>query len=229
MMNHALTVDLLGLFMVGTLSGGHCLLMCGGIAHLISRSESTPSKAWRKILAYNLGRIFGYTLLGGLVGAMSQFFFTAVSAPWWRMGAQIVTAAVFLLMGIYVAGWRQILLPLERIGAPLWQCVEPLTRRFLPPKHLHQALMLGLLWGFLPCGLVYGALIAALASQSAAHGALSLLAFGLGTLPNLLLIGWGFQFLNRWRSQAWFRYGSAGLLITWGGLMLLRQLIQIEN
>lgn len=197
-------------------------MMCGGIAHLISRVTANPRQALRYIFAYNVGRILGYTLLGGLVGAVSQMFFTVVANPSWQHGARIFTAIIFIVMGIYMAGFQWVLLPLEKVGAPLWKMVEPLTQRFLPPKKTVDALMLGVLWGFLPCGLVYGALISAMATHSASMGALSLLAFGLGTLPNLLLIGWGFQFLSQWRSQNWFRYGSALLLISWGGVTLFR-------
>jgi sulfite exporter TauE/SafE len=85
----------------------------------------------------------------------------------------------------------------ERAGQWLWRRVQPLTKRFLPVHGPAQAFPLGMLWGWLPCGLVYSVLAMALLTGSAERGAATLLAFGLGTLPNLMLAG---LLLARFRS-----------------------------
>ena len=79
----------------------------------------------------------------------------------------------------------------------MWRRIEPHSRRFLPADSAPRAFGLGMVWGWLPCGMVYAALIAALATADLWHGALLMLAFGLGTLPNLLTIGASFGYVAR--------------------------------
>jgi sulfite exporter TauE/SafE len=138
----------------------------------------------------------------------------------------LFASLMLIAMGLYLLGVTQFLTPLERGGQHVWQRIQPLTRRFLPVRGVAQALPLGLLWGWLPCGLVYSALTTALASGSAGKGALLMLAFGLGTLPNLLLAG---LLLARFRRFAQARvtrvvsgflvlaYGIIGLFNYWRG------------
>lgn len=208
---------------MGALGGGHCLMMCGGIAHLTGYQGGVRVH-FKRIFAYNIGRILGYTLLGAGVGLLSGLFFGS-TGNLWKSLLTIFSGLILIVMGIYIGGWNAILIPLERAGAPLWRMVEPLTRRYLPPQNSSQAFALGILWGFLPCGMVYGALLSALTTASVAGGALSMLMFGLGTLPNLILLGWGFGFLSQWRTQRWFRWSSAALLIGWGAFAILRAIL----
>jgi sulfite exporter TauE/SafE len=97
-------------------------------------------------------------------------------------------------MGLYLAGWWRGLAHVEKLGARWWRRIEPMGRRLLPVRRPRQALLVGALWGWLPCGLVYSVLIWSIATGSATQGALLMLSFGLGTLPNLLLMG---LFANR--------------------------------
>jgi len=138
----------------------------------------------------------------------------------------LVASLMLVAMGIYLLGMTQSLAWLEHRGQVIWRRIQPLTARFLPVRGAAQALPLGMLWGWLPCGLVYSALTTALASGSAGHGALLMLAFGLGTLPNLLLAG---LLLVRFRRFAQARttrvvsgllvlgYGFYGLFNLWRG------------
>jgi sulfite exporter TauE/SafE len=96
---------------------------------------------------------------------------------------------MLIALGLYLAGFTRFLAPFERVGQVLWRRIQPATRRFLPVRSVAQALPLGMLWGFLPCGMVYMVLTTALMTGSAGRGAGLMLAFGLGTLPNLLLAG----------------------------------------
>jgi sulfite exporter TauE/SafE len=92
-------------------------------------------------------------------------------------------------MGLYLLGLPQLVMPLEKVGGRLWRRVQPLASPFLPVRRFSQALPLGLVWGWLPCGLVYTALTSALSSGAPWRGALIMLAFGAGTLPAMLLGG----------------------------------------
>ncbi len=127
---------------------------------------------------------------------------------------------IMILFGIYLAGWWHTLLYLEKAGARLWKYLEPLGRRWLPVRHAGQAFMLGLVWGWLPCGMVYAALAMALTTGSAAGGAATMLAFGMGTLPTLLTVGLAYDALRRFLQDPRVRTG-AGILVILLGLMLL--------
>lgn len=177
---------LLALFLVGLLGGTHCVGMCGGVVGALSLGAA-PRLSLH--LAYNAGRIASYTLAGAAVGALGGLS-AGVAAQWpLRLALYALANLMLLALGAYLLGMTRALAPIERLGQGLWRRLQPLTRRFLPATHVGQAFPLGLLWGWLPCGLVYSALTTALVSGSAWRGALSMLAFGLGTLPNLLLAG----------------------------------------
>lgn len=214
----------LALFIVGLLGGGHCAGMCGGIVGVLSlQSPQGGAAAILVHLAYNLGRIGSYVLAGLLAGLLGQAAGNLMAV---QNGLYLFASLMLIAMGLYLLGITQFLTPLERGGQALWRRIQPLTRRFLPVSGIAQALPLGLLWGWLPCGLVYSALTTALASGSAGQGALLMLAFGLGTLPNLLLAG---LLLARFRRFAQARatrvvsgllvlaYGIIGLFNYWRG------------
>lgn len=214
-------ISLVVMFVAGFLAGGHCLVMCGGIGQIIGYAGGCQVNFWR-ILIYNIGRILGYVTLGAILGLIGKSLFGLGAGQTMRLVLEILASGVLIAMGIYITGFTQIFIPLEKIGSPLWRTIEPITRKFLPPKNQTQALILGYLWGFLPCGIVYGALIKAFSTTDILYGALMMLAFGLGTLPNLILISWGFAFLSKWRTQIWFRLCSGFMLIAFGVMGLMR-------
>jgi sulfite exporter TauE/SafE len=177
----------LALFIVGLLGAGHCVGMCGGIVGALSLQSPQGGGASVAVhFAYNLGRISSYVIAGLFAGLLGQ---AAGNLLTLQNLLYLFASLMLVAMGLYLLGVTQFLAPLERGGQALWQRIQPLTRRFLPVRGIAQALPLGLLWGWLPCGLVYSALTTALAAGSAGKGALLMLAFGLGTLPNLLLAG----------------------------------------
>ena len=119
-------------------------------------------------------------------------------------------------MGLYLMGVTRVLAFVERAGQGLWRRIQPLTRRFLPVRRAAQAFPLGLLWGWLPCGMVYSALAVALTSGSAWHGAGLMLAFGLGTLPTLLLASLMAARLNAVVNRPVVRYLSGFVISAYG-------------
>ncbi len=186
-------------FVMGLMGSVHCAGMCGGIACALTMRlpQAARRSPWRLLpwlLAYNTGRIGSYTLAGGiagLIGAQSLGVLPLAGAQ--RVGL-LVSGAFLVLVGLYLGGWWPVLARLERQGARIWRRVEPVGRRFLPMSTPLHALGAGAVWGWLPCGLVYAALVWSLAAGSAGHGALLMFAFGLGTLPMLL----GAGALGRW-------------------------------
>lgn len=183
----------LAVFLVGLLGGVHCAGMCGGIVSALSLQASGArdrvASAWPVLLAYNLGRISSYVVAGVLIGAVGGFGRLLDNWLPVQLGLYIAANLMMVALGLYLTGLTRALALVERAGQWLWRRVQPATRRFLPVRGAAQAFPLGVLWGWLPCGLVYGALSMALVSGSALRGGATMLAFGLGTLPNLMLAG----------------------------------------
>jgi len=199
--------------------------MCGAIVGTLTSGLDGTIRAsrWRFVraqLAYNTGRISSYTAAGLLFGVMGQ-----QAAGWgWLEGfplGRIIAGVIMILFGIYLAGWWHALLFLERIGAGLWKYVEPLGRRLVPVRTAGHALLLGMVWGWLPCGMVYAVLALALASGSGPEGASIMLAFGIGTLPTMLTIGLAYHALRGVLQKPWLRISAGILVILLGGMMLL--------
>jgi sulfite exporter TauE/SafE len=189
-------------FILGLFSTVHCLGMCGGIIGALSLSLPQRVRTHRGrlltfITSYNIGRILSYSFAGMIVG-----FIGAEAAAYTDMsdGPSVLryTGVVMMIaIGLYLAGWLPQLSKVERIGKPLWKILEPIGRRLVPVDSLPKALLYGLIWGWLPCGMVYFVLVWALTSGSATQGALTMAAFGLGTLPSLLTAGLAASWLRR--------------------------------
>jgi hypothetical protein len=213
------SVDLLSAFIVGLLGGVHCVGMCGGIVGALSLGLP-PDRNLPILLAYNAGRISSYALAGALMGALG-FYFSGLLPVQLAQRVLLTFAGLFLiLMGLYLAGWWNALSRLERAGGLLWRRIEPLGRGLLPVRSVRHALLLGLLWGWLPCGLVYSALVWTVSAGGAVEGAMLMLAFGLGTLPNLLLMGVAASQLGRWVRQPVVRALAGALVIVFGVRLL---------
>jgi sulfite exporter TauE/SafE len=204
----------LALFLVGLLGGTHCVGMCGGIVGALSMGA--PAR-WSMHLAYNGGRILSYGIAGAIAGALGAASLGLEGQVPVRNLLYLLANLMLLALGLYLLGVTRALAFTERFGQHLWRYLQPLTRRFLPAQSVLQAFPLGLLWGWLPCGLVYSALATALTAGSAGRGALLMLAFGLGTLPNLLLAGIVLARINEFVRRPLVRMAS-GLLVFGFGL-----------
>jgi sulfite exporter TauE/SafE len=181
-------------FLVGLLGGVHCVGMCGGIVGALSfglpeQTRGRFSALLPYLINYNLGRLISYTVAGALLGGVGALAANLVTLHQAQSVLQIIAGLFMIAMGLYLGGWWFGMNKLERLGGKLWRFIEPFGRRLLPVQKPSQALVMGLVWGWLPCGLVYSALIWAVSAGSAVKGALLLLCFGLGTLPNLLAMG----------------------------------------
>lgn len=184
-------VALLGTALIAGLLGSvHCVGMCAGISGLYAAGTVVAIRTqWPLALAYNLGRILSYAVIGAIVGIFGA---TIVSLlPALATPARLLSGALIALIGIQIAFSVQLLAPLERIGATLWGKIAPVAGRCVPANTLVKALGLGLLWGWLPCGLVYSVLLIAATSAEPAAASGVMIAFGVGTLPAMLVTGLG--------------------------------------
>lgn len=216
-------VSLITAFMAGLLGSVHCIGMCGGIVGALTMGlreniRHSQRQLFPYLAAYNLGRISSYMLAGVLVGFLGAQFTTLLPQP--MLVGRWFAGIFMIILGLYIADWWRALVILERGGAYIWRRIEPLGRRFLPVTNLPQALALGLIWGWLPCGLVYSVLVLALSSADPIQGGALMLAFGLGTLPMLLAIGSTASWLNDITKQPLVRQ-TMGLLIILFGLYTL--------
>lgn len=174
----------LAAFSMGLFGSPHCLGMCGGIvtAFGLSMQHVSDSKKNGLILTYHAGRLISYSLLGLITSVVGVAIFQSImsnSAP------RIVLGAVLVLIGLAMLG-LPLFNQLEKVGMRFWQSLAPLRKKVFPIDSFGKALFAGLLWGFLPCGLVYGALMMAIAGNNIATGAALMFVFGLGTMPMLI-------------------------------------------
>lgn len=201
---------LLTAFLVGLLGGVHCLGMCGGVVGTLTFSLSPRHQLnqWRMLpfqLAYNLGRISSYVIAGILIGLLAASLSSLVPFLPFQQALQIFAGLFMIALGLYLAGWWAGVTHIERLGGRLWRRLQPYTQKLTPVSNLYQAWLYGLVWGWLPCGLVYSVLIMAFSSASAVQGGLIMLAFGLGTLPNLMLMGVFAFYFTRWARKLWVK------------------------
>ncbi len=204
-------------FLIGLLGGTHCVAMCGGIVGALTvQIPGQVKRQWPIHLTYNLGRITTYTALGALLGAIGSVGLLFDNFLPVQMTLYVLANVMLVALGLYLTGFTKLLAPIEKAGHGIWKRVQPLTRRFLPARGPAQAFPLGLLWGLIPCGLIYSVLTTALVTGSAARGAGLMLAFGLGTLPNLLLAGMLLKRLRGITRNTWVRTGSGILVLAFG-------------
>ncbi|MBK7542876.1 MAG: sulfite exporter TauE/SafE family protein [Candidatus Competibacteraceae bacterium] len=209
-------------FLVGLTGGVHCFGMCGGIVGALTLGlpparEHPLLARLPYLLAYNGGRVTSYASAGALAGGAGAWVANLVVVHHAQLALQAVAGLFMILLGLYLAGWWTALGRLERAGGVLWRRIEPLGRRLLPVRTPIQALGIGLVWGWLPCGLVYSALVWALGAGGAGKGALLMLCFGLGTLPALLAMGAAAAGLAAFVRRPWVRQ-AAGILVVLFGL-----------
>ena len=204
--------SIIAVFFVGLLGGVHCFGMCGSIVGILTAQLPKDGARWPFHLAYNSGRIASYTLAGLLVGAIGQAGLLLRDVVPVQHLLFALSSLMLIALGLYLAGIWSMVRRIEQVGSVLWQRIQPLTRSLFPITSPARALLLGTLWGWLPCGLVYSVLVTALASGHAQSGAMIMLVFGLGTLPNLLVIGLFWERCRHWVQSPRVRL-FAGLIV----------------
>jgi sulfite exporter TauE/SafE len=213
------STTLIAAFIAGLAGSVHCLGMCGGIAGALGMAGGADRGRIMgafNALAYNLGRVGTYGLIGAIAGGLLAASGDALGVPGWAGALRIATAVILIAIGLQLAvNWRG-LQRLEALGGRFWQKLAPVARRFMPPRTPFHALALGALWGWLPCGLVYTMVVAAAVAGDALNGAGVMIAFGLGTLPAMTgtaLLG---RHVNSLRQRPGFRRIAGAVLIAFG-------------
>ncbi len=214
-------------FLVGLFGGVHCVGMCGGIVGALGLGLSEQVRGrlgglLPYLLGYNLGRITSYTAAGTLMGGVGLLAANLIAFHQAQQLLQLIAGGFMIALGFYLGGWWFGLVRLERAGGRLWSRVEPYARRLLPVRSATQAVVMGLVWGWLPCGLVYSALIWAVSAGGPLEGGLLMLSFGLGTLPNLFAMGLFAAQIARFMRKPWVRHLAGASVAVLGVLNVIR-------
>jgi sulfite exporter TauE/SafE len=225
-------LELGGAFLLGLMGTPHCITMCGPVAALscggaLPKAGESTSRfgVARRVAWVQLGRALGYATLGALAGGLFGFVERATHATRFQLAAKIVCGMSLFVVGLLSSGVLRSLLPRSsRMSDAVSRTLGRLLQAVgFGPKseHAHRLVARGVLWGFLPCGLVYGALTVAMSTGSAPTGALVMAAFFAGTLPAITAI---VSFL---RGAASIFRNSTVRLAT-GLLMALAGALQVE-
>jgi sulfite exporter TauE/SafE len=168
-------------FLAGLLGSGHCFGMCGGIA--AGLGAMSQGRAVVPALQFNLARLTSYAILGLLAATVLSGVSSLVPIGRWL---RVLTAVMILLIGLkFLFNFRGIEF-IERGGAGLWKKILPFAMKASNRQDALGRILLGVCWGFIPCGLVYSVLMTAASTANPLGGALTMLAFGAGTLPAML-------------------------------------------
>jgi len=234
-------------FVVGLMGGVHCAGMCGGIVsalgissaraaqpvpvQVMARSALMTGAAPAAVdgasrftlqLAYNAGRLATYGFIGAIAGSIGSAALLANAVFPVQHALYLLANFLLLAMGLYLAGVFPALTHIERLGGRLWTALRPVLGRVLPVRNAGQGVAMGLLWGFVPCGLIYSMILSAMLTGSPLRGATVMLAFGAGTLPNLLALGMVVSRGGNWWRKPAVRVAAGALVIGFGVLGLLR-------
>jgi uncharacterized protein len=221
-MLNLLTTQALAAFTLALLGGLHCAGMCGGFVGALQIQRPKQVPAARLAAGYHVGRITSYTLAGALVGLLGGALYAADVLPL-QIALLVLGSLMLLAIGATLFGRAAWLKRLEPLGLGIWRLVGPYARRVYPPRSGTQALLAGLAWGWIPCGMVYGALPLALVAGGAAQGALVMLAFGIGTLPNMLAVDVAVTHIRGTQrggaltgARAWLKPAAGAVIVVFG-------------
>ena len=226
-----MTLNLLAAFTLGLFSTVHCLGMCGGIITALSLGlpESIRLNKWRfavLVSCYNFGRVLSYSLAGALAGVFGLLLLNLIDNAIGHYVLRGLAGLLLVLLGLHIGGWTGALRRLEGLGIKLWQIIRPIGGYFLPVDTPYKALLLGCIWGWLPCGLVYSVLLWSATSGDPVSGTLTMLCFGLGTLPGMITAGLFSGSLQQLAMRANIRKVFAVIIIGFG---LLSPWIQLGH
>lgn len=218
----ALTTSLVTAFLLGLFSSAHCIAMCGSVIGALTLTlppeiREQQRKMLPYVLNYNIGRILSYGMAGGIVGLLASPLaeFNGLDV------LRYLSVIVMILMGLYLAGWFPKFAHAEKMGAPIWRKLQPIGQKLLPVRSFKQAFLLGAVWGWLPCGLVYAGLAVAATTADPLYAAAVMLAFGLGTLPAVMGAGMFAGMLASLARKPLFRQAAGVLIIIMALLLLL--------
>jgi len=236
-------LSIAGAFFTGLFGSVHCVAMCGGIICSLSlaSNNSEPAVAavngsveqasrpqqrvWRFTILYHIGRILSYMLAGFIVSGLGVLGYQSMDYSNAVIAGQMIASFFMLALGLYISQIWQGLLYFEKVGSIFWRLIAPVAKKLLPINRSDKALYAGVIWGWLPCGMVYSVLVWSFSSGNVFTGTAMMLAFGLGTLPMLLTISFfSSTQLKKLLNARPIRWLSGGIIISFSVWMLIATL-----
>ena len=204
--------------LMGLFSSLHCLSMCGSIVGSLTLSLKRDIRENKRLLlpfvaSYNAGRIISYTIAGLFAGLAEHVLSAPFGEGHGHRILQMISALVMLGAGLHIAGWFPRFAYIEKFGRGFWLQIEPYGRRLVPVETLPRAFVFGMIWGWLPCGLVYAALALAATTGDVVRSTFAMFAFGLGTIPAVMGVGVMTSLLVRLSGMTKFRQAAGVTLI----------------
>lgn len=208
-------LSLLTAVLIGLFGASHCLVMCGGVAAAVGSSAAQSSdNRFVAILSFNLGRISSYTIAGLLVGLLGLWLQQQHDVL--MIGLRSLAGIMLILMGLYIARWSTWLTRIEQLGQGVWRRLQPKAGKLMAQSGVSARFSLGMLWGWLPCGLIYSTLSWVAANGDPLLGAAAMAAFGFGTLPALFAGSIAAASLTRFLNHSATKHVAGLLLIGYG-------------
>lgn len=198
---------LTGAFFIGFAAQTHCVGMCGPVIGILGMNNSY--KRIPAAILYNLGRISTYTLLG-VIGGLIAASVSDISSIQYVI--RYIAGGIMILIALQLFGMPQALGFIERPFQYIWKPIQKFSQRFFPIRTARGTYTVGMIWGLLPCGAVYGPLAIAMGAGSVAKSAGIMFAFGLGTLPLMLGLAIFGNFVGHFFAKKQVRM-VAGLLV----------------
>lgn len=211
-------------FVMGLLGSGHCVAMCGGVASSLSLAIKEPIKLRIYTLLYNLGRVCSYCVAGALVSLLGSHMASRASII--SQSLSVISAVFMILVGFYIMRLAQTLNWLEKLGKfAVWQHLVKLNKYLMPINRKSKAFLYGALWGWLPCGLVYSALLWTVSLSHPIEGAFFMFSFALGTLPAMLTLGFVSHKIKDYLNHIVVRLTLGNIFLFYGLYLLLIALL----
>ncbi|MGR5064915.1 sulfite exporter TauE/SafE family protein [Photobacterium sp. DNB22_13_2] len=225
-----MSADFYAAFVIGLMGAGHCLGMCGGVSAAITLGiqANQQSSRWPYLVLYNFGRIASYMIAGAIIGGAFANLANYGGQVTALVSLRLLAAMMMILLALYIGQWWHGVSKIEVIGKGLWRYLSPAAKKLLPLRSPFAAIPFGMIWGWLPCGLVYSTLSWAAVAGSATSGASVMFAFGLGTLPAMFAVGSMANQLQKWLKNLYFKRASALLLLAYGvhtGYIAIKQIM----
>lgn len=216
--DNAFSTSYLVALLMGLFSALHCLGMCGSIIGSLTLSLRREIRESKRLLmpfvaSYNAGRIVSYSLAGMLAGIAEHVLSLPLGEGHGHRILQIISALIMLGAGLHIAGWFPRFAYIEKAGGKFWHRIEPYGRRLVPVETLPRAFVFGMIWGWLPCGLVYTALALAATTGDVVRSTFTMFAFGLGTMPAVMGVGIMTSLMVRLSNMKKFRQAAGITLI----------------
>ncbi|KAA3640795.1 MAG: sulfite exporter TauE/SafE family protein [Proteobacteria bacterium] len=193
---------------IGFFSGFHCIAMCGGLCAALCHKQNN-----KQVLITNLGRVTTYTLLGALFAGLVQGASLSIPVVAWGFWLRMLMGVMLVLTAAALFFKNHRLLTIQK-PLPGWSKVSKKLQQLQSKHNSAASFFKGMLWGLIPCGLLYGMLIIAATTADTFSGLRFMLFFGLGTILPLLASQWAIRsIMERGSMTFWRRTGALFILI----------------